>query len=105
MWNKIEEISIQIWSFIWDILSSVGSAIWGFLTNFSHMETIVPIITYIIVIFIGLFLLMKLLKYVVDFFGSLTKEVVGRSLKKTLIFAIIAMVISSFGIYMKSVAG
>ena len=103
MWNKIEEFSMLVWGWLWDIISSVGITIWKFLTaTFDNMETIAPILAYVVASVVGLFVVMKVLSFVVSLFSSLNKNIVGGFLKKFLIVAVTAIVILSLGVFLKN---
>ena len=85
MLEKLQETSIEVWSYIGDIFSAI----------FGASDTWFPIISYIVISILSLFLLKKILDKSVSTASSLTLSLIWTFLKKLIVYVVIISIVTS----------
>ena len=85
------------WPFLSNIFTSLGEFIAGIFTSLSSNQSdIVTVLGYLAFTAITLFLLKKLLDFLVGYFTGFTKDDIKGKAKKASIYGIVILLISSF---------
>jgi len=99
------DFTTWFWPFLGNIFTSIGEFMSGFLESLSSNQSdIVTVIGYIAFAAITLFVLKKLLDFVVGYFTGFTKSDIKNKAKKASIYGVIILLIASFISYQMGAA-
>lgn len=104
MFDFFRETSIWLWEFIVGIFTFVGTLLGDFLLAiYDNLETIVPIVLYIVVSIVGVTLLVKFFNSLMDYFKSITKDTVYGLFMALIVGLGILVVLFSFALYIDNI--
>jgi hypothetical protein len=97
MKEQFNNFTTWFWPFLGNIFTTIGDFITGILTSLSSNQSdIVTVIGYLAFTAITLFLLKKLLDFIVGYFSSITKDDIKTKAKKASIYGVLILLLASF---------
>jgi hypothetical protein len=103
MKETFNDITNWLWPFLGDIFTTVWDFIGGLLHSFfQNQNSIMSVIGFIFLALLGLFLLDKLLRSIINYFSKFSKNDILSIIKKAFIFTFIILVLASFISYKTS---
>jgi hypothetical protein len=97
MKEQFNNFTTWFWPFLGNIFTTIGEFISGILTSLSSNQSdIVTVIGYLAFAAIILFVLKKLLDFIVGYFSSVTKDDIKTKAKKVSIYGILMLLLASF---------
>ena len=106
----MKEIFNEISDWLWPFIGNIFTTIWDFLGNllhsfFENQNSIMSIIGFIFLALLGLFLLDKLLRFVIGYFSKFNKGDVKNITKKAFISIFLILLVASFISYQTRTCG
>ncbi len=97
----MKDIFNEITNWLWPFLGNIFTTIWDFLGSllhsfFENQNSIMSIIGFIFLALLGLFILDKILRFIIDYFSKFSKNDVLGITKKAFIFIVIILILASF---------
>jgi hypothetical protein len=97
MREQFNNFTTWFWPFLGNIFTTIGEFISGTLTSLSSNQSdIVTVIGYLAFTAITLFVLKKLLDFMVGYFSSFTKDDIKNKAKKVSLYSILMLLLASF---------
>jgi preprotein translocase subunit SecE len=97
MKETFNDITNWLWPFLGDIFTTAWDFIGGVLHSFfENQNSIMSIIGFVFLALLGLFLLDKLLRFIINYFSKFTKNDIISILKRVFIFTFFVLTLASF---------
>jgi uncharacterized protein YacL len=106
----MKDIFNQITDWLWPFLGNIFTTIWNFLGDllhsfFENQNSIMSVIGFIFLALLGLFVLDKLLRFIINYFSKFSKNDILSIIKKAFIFMLIVFILASFISYQTRTCG
>lgn len=103
MYDVFRDASVWVWESLWSILAFIATTVWDFLLLiYKNEETILPIVSYIVISILGVILLVKFFDYILEKFTLITKDSIYSMFMTLVVGILILIFLSSFAFYVES---
>lgn len=103
MYDVFRDASVWVWELLWSILAFIATTVWDFLLLiYKNEETILPIVSYIVISILGVILLVKFFDYILEKFTLITKDSIYSMFMTLVVGILILIFLSSFAFYVES---